>query len=178
VVTSDAYIDDFRRYDLPGGDPLRLRTHCEGHYSSVNRDFRDVGCTSPVGTGKLTLSGDVHRLAPPAAYELTFAGSLTIPLGRDLQNQRPDAVCELPQGSVSTNLIVNREKPPFDNPDLRRAMALSLDRKTFVDILTEGQGAIGGAMLPPPEGVWAFASAALRIGGAPFGHNPNPELIA
>jgi hypothetical protein len=31
---------------------------------------------------------------------------------------------------------------------------------------------------PPPEGVWAFASAALRIGAAPFGRNPNPELIA
>src|SRR5712672_3104743 len=49
-------------------------------------------------------------------FELTFAGALTIPLGHDLQNQRPDAVCDLPPGSVSTSLIVNREKPPFDNP--------------------------------------------------------------
>jgi peptide/nickel transport system substrate-binding protein len=53
-------------------------------------------------------------------------------------------------------MIVNRAMPPFDNADLRRAMALSLDRKTFIDILTEGQGAIGGAMLPPPEGVWGM----------------------
>src|SRR4051794_2399617 len=59
-------------------------------------------------------------------FELTFAGALTIPLGHDLQNHRPDAICDLPPGSVSTNLIVNREKPPFDNPDLRRAMALAL----------------------------------------------------
>jgi peptide/nickel transport system substrate-binding protein len=55
-------------------------------------------------------------------YELTFAGTLTIPLTRDLQRQRPDAVCELPPGSVNTNLIINREKPPLDNPELRRAM--------------------------------------------------------
>jgi hypothetical protein len=30
---------------------------------------------------------------------------------------------------------------------------------------------------PPPEGLWAYTSAALRLNGAPFGHNPNPMLI-
>ena len=45
---------------------------------------------------------------------------------------------------------------PFDSPDLRRAMALSLDRKTFVDIITEGQGDIGGVMQPAPEGLWGM----------------------
>src|SRR5271166_1267616 len=33
--------------------------------------------------------------------------------------------------NASTNLLVNREAPPFDNPDLRRAFALALDRKSF-----------------------------------------------
>ena len=95
-------------------------------------------------------------------YELTFAGSLTIPLGHDLQNQRPDAVCVLPQGSVSTNLIVNREKPPFDNPELRRAMALTLDRQAFLDILTEGQGFRGAAMQQPPGGQWGLPKEMLE----------------
>src|SRR5713101_8502048 len=62
-------------------------------------------------------------------YELTFAGTLTIPLTLDLQTQRPDAICEMLQGSVNTNLIVNRNQPPFDNPELRRAIALVLDRQ-------------------------------------------------
>ena len=39
---------------------------------------------------------------------------------------------------------------------MRRALALSLDRKSFIDILAEGQGDIGGAMLPPPAGVWGM----------------------
>jgi hypothetical protein len=30
---------------------------------------------------------------------------------------------------------------------------------------------------PPPEGLWAYTSAALRLNVAPFGRNPNPELI-
>ena len=89
-------------------------------------------------------------------YELTFAGSLTIPLSHDLEKQRPDAICELPQGSVSTNLIVNREKPPFDSPELRRAMALALDRQAFLDIITEGKGFRGAAMQPPPGGQWGL----------------------
>src|SRR6267143_4101973 len=89
-------------------------------------------------------------------YELTFAGTLTISLTRDLQKQRPDAVCEMPPGSVSTNLIVNREKPPFDNPELRRALELAIDRQAFVDIITDGKGFRGAAMQPPPAGQWGM----------------------
>jgi peptide/nickel transport system substrate-binding protein len=95
-------------------------------------------------------------------YELTFAGTLTIPLTHDLQRQRPDAICELPPGSVSANLIVNREKPPFDNPDLRRAMALALDRQAFIDIITDGKGFRGAAMQPPPGGQWGMPLAMLE----------------
>jgi hypothetical protein len=30
---------------------------------------------------------------------------------------------------------------------------------------------------PAPEALWAYAAAALRVGAAPFGRNPHPELI-
>ena len=63
--------------------------------------------------------------------------------------------------NASTNLLVNREAPPFDSPDLRRALALALDRKSFIDILAEGQGDIGGAMLPPPAGLWGMPPEVL-----------------
>jgi peptide/nickel transport system substrate-binding protein len=76
-------------------------------------------------------------------YDLTFAGSVTVPLMKEVKSQMPEAICELPPGSVSNNLIVNRDAPPFDNPDLRRAMALSLDRQAFADILSEGKGNVG-----------------------------------
>jgi peptide/nickel transport system substrate-binding protein len=89
-------------------------------------------------------------------YELTFAGTLTIPLTHDLQGQRPDAICEMNPGSVSSNLIVNRERPPFDNPELRRAMELAIDRQAFIDILSEGQGFRAAAMQPPPGGQWGM----------------------
>ena len=40
--------------------------------------------------------------------------------------------------NLPRTLLVNRTIPPFDNPGLRRAMALSLDHQAFIDILTLG----------------------------------------
>src|SRR5207244_7615166 len=57
---------------------------------------------------------------------------------------------------------INRDKPPFDNIDLRRAMSLTLDRKAFIDIIAEGQGEVGGTMLPAPEGVWSMPPEMLK----------------
>jgi peptide/nickel transport system substrate-binding protein len=94
-------------------------------------------------------------------YELTFAGTLTVPLTHDLQKQRPDAICEIPPGSVSTNLIVNRDKPPFDKPELRKAMSLTIDRQAFIDILTEGVGLKAAAMQPPAGGLWGMPQEML-----------------
>jgi peptide/nickel transport system substrate-binding protein len=66
----------------------------------------------------------------------------------------PDAICDLVPIGISRIMIVNRTAPPFDQPDLRQAMALSLDRAAFINIITDGHGDIGGAMQPPPEGLW------------------------
>jgi len=45
-------------------------------------------------------------------------------------------------------LIVNRDAPPFDNLDLRRAMALTLDRRSFIDALSGGQGDVCDGVVP------------------------------
>jgi peptide/nickel transport system substrate-binding protein len=89
-------------------------------------------------------------------FDMTFSYSLTVPLLNDAKSQLPTAICELTQGSINRNLLINREKPPFDNPDLRRAMALSLDRRAFIDIITQGQGDIGAVMQPAPAGLWGM----------------------
>jgi peptide/nickel transport system substrate-binding protein len=89
-------------------------------------------------------------------FDMTFPNEVTIPLLKDLQTQAPQAVCRLVPNNCAVNVLVNRERPPFDNPEIRRALALTLDRKSFIDILTEGQGLVGASMQPPPEGVWGL----------------------
>jgi peptide/nickel transport system substrate-binding protein len=95
-------------------------------------------------------------------FDLTFPYELTMPLLRDIASQAPRAICEINPTNVSINLIVNRDGFPFDNPNIRRALGLALDRNSFINILTEGQADIGGAMLPPPEGVWGMSSDILK----------------
>jgi peptide/nickel transport system substrate-binding protein len=95
-------------------------------------------------------------------FDMSFPYQLTVPLFKNVRNQAQQTICELRPTNFAPTLIVNRSAPPFDNPDLRRAMALSLDRKSFIDILAEGQGNIGGAMLPPPEGVWGMPPDMLK----------------
>jgi peptide/nickel transport system substrate-binding protein len=95
-------------------------------------------------------------------FDMASPYGVTIPLLKDVRSRVPQAVCEITSTNISRDLIINRAAPPFDNPDLRRAMALSLDRQAFIDILSAGQGDIGGAMLPPPEGIWGMPPEMLR----------------
>jgi peptide/nickel transport system substrate-binding protein len=95
-------------------------------------------------------------------FDMASPYNLTLPLMRDIKSQAPQAICQVTPTNVSRNLIINRDKPPFDNPEIRRAVALTLDRKAFIDTLTEGKGDVGGAMLPGPEGIWGMPAEMLR----------------
>jgi peptide/nickel transport system substrate-binding protein len=94
--------------------------------------------------------------------DMTFPTEMTKALEADIKKQDPSAICEIAPINVSTNLIINQEKPPFSNIELRKAMALALDRKSFIDIIFQGAGDVGGALLPPPEGVWGMPPEMLK----------------
>ena len=81
---------------------------------------------------------------------------------KQLKDQEPNAECTVVPWNIPRQMLVNRSKPPFDNPELRRAMALTLDRRAFIDILSDGQGEIGGAMMPPPAGSWGMPPEVLQ----------------
>src|SRR6202011_5531446 len=88
-------------------------------------------------------------------FDVTSPYGVTIPTLKDFKSQTPQAICEVTATNVNRTMIVNPGAPPFDKLELRQAVALSLDRQAFIDIITEGQGDIGGVMLPPPEGCGA-----------------------
>jgi peptide/nickel transport system substrate-binding protein len=98
-----------------------------------------------------------------------FAGKFDmIPLGvsiptlKDFKERAPQAQCEVNTGNVPRTMLVNPAAPPFDNPELRRAMGLAFDRKAFLDIFNEGKGAIGADMMPRPDGAWGMPPEVLQ----------------
>jgi peptide/nickel transport system substrate-binding protein len=88
-------------------------------------------------------------------------GILSIPLMKQLKAQSPNAVCETVPWNIPRQLLVNPSKPPFDNPELRRAVGLALDRQAFINIIGDGEGSLGGAMMPPPAGSWGMPPEVL-----------------
>ncbi|MGC2199575.1 MAG: ABC transporter substrate-binding protein, partial [Stellaceae bacterium] len=105
--------------------------------------------------GRPYLDGIEYTLmSTPATAILAFAagkfdryaqGIMSIPLMKQLKDQVPNAECTVVPWNIPRQMLVNRSKPPFDNAELRRAMVLALDRRAFIDILSDGQGEIGGA---------------------------------
>ena len=107
-----------------------------------------------VATGVLTfVSGKV---------DMTSWYFLQVPMLNDVTNQMGKEICHLAPTNVLRSVMISRQAPPFDNPDLRRAIALTLDRQAFIDTLTQGKGSIGGALLAPPEGVWGMPPEMVR----------------
>jgi peptide/nickel transport system substrate-binding protein len=120
--------------------------------------------------GRPYLDGIEYRIIPDVSTRLLsfMAGNediylgVTMPQLKDVKNRLPQAICDMFVSNVARNMLINRDAPPFDNPELRRAISLTIDRQAFVDIIANGQGAIGGVMQPPPEGIWGMPIYAMR----------------
>ena len=90
-------------------------------------------------------------------FDLTLTGEMTPELVKDIKAQVPQMDCITQPSNTQGNILINRDKPPFDDPKIRRAMVLSIDRQAFSDILSRGIYNVGGAMLAPPEGLWGWS---------------------
>ncbi|MBI4081502.1 MAG: ABC transporter substrate-binding protein [Candidatus Lambdaproteobacteria bacterium] len=64
-------------------------------------------------------------------------------------------------GSGTSNIVVNTNKPPLKDLDLRRAVNLALDRASIVKSVFHGGAVIGASMLPQPHGAWGLSSEKL-----------------
>jgi peptide/nickel transport system substrate-binding protein len=62
----------------------------------------------------------------------------------------------------SDNVILNLKRPPFDNPTVRRAISLAMDRQGYVQSVRHGGAVMGGGLMPKPLGIWGLSDPELR----------------
>ena len=115
--------------------------------------------------GRPYLDAIEWRLVPSAAtrilsfiageFDMMGASDVTLSALKDIRAQAPKAVCETNAANSTGYLLINHKAPPFDNPRLRRAISLALDRPEFVRA-QQGDGRIGGVMMAPPAGSWGL----------------------
>jgi len=94
-------------------------------------------------------------------FDMTQIADITVPLLKDIQLKSPQAICSLQPTNVTTHMLVNREKPPFDNAEIRRAMLLAIDRQAFIDIISQGKNFLAVNMMAPPQGSWGMPKEEL-----------------
>jgi len=139
----------FKFVEFKRGDSIRLVRNPD--YFKKDRPYLDE-------ISVRTIDNRATRMLAFATgdYDITFPSDVSIPLMKDMKARAPNAICESITTGTQINLMVNRVNPPFDNPEIRRAMSLALDRKAFNSILMEGTARLGGAMLAKPEGEWGM----------------------
>jgi len=93
--------------------------------------------------------------------DFSFANDMTANTRDQLKKAVPAMRVQETAVNGWDNLIVNTKRAPFDNPKIRQALNLALDRRAFIASIYGGTALEGGAMIPPPYGVWGLSPAQL-----------------
>lgn len=121
--------------------------------------------------GRPYLDAITYRIMPNTAtrvlsfvsgqFDMTGTSTVTPHTVKDVQAQAPGAVCSTTGTMVTGVVLMNHKLAPFDNPKVRRAISLALDRSAFV-AAQQGGGRLGGVMMSPPYGNWGLTPAQLE----------------
>ena len=73
MVSADASLEDFHRYDITDSNALELKSHCSARYHIANHSLDQILCETPVGDGLLAVSGEAAKLTSPSRFEVRLA---------------------------------------------------------------------------------------------------------
>jgi peptide/nickel transport system substrate-binding protein len=94
-------------------------------------------------------------------FDVTGPSDVTPPILKDIKSKVPNAVCETFATAGSSHVLINHSAPQLQDPRVRRAINLALDRHAFI-AYQQGLGRLGGAMMSAPYGVWGLTPEQLE----------------
>ena len=127
------------------------------HYFVKGRPYLD-------GIRYIVIKSRPSRFAALEAGQLdiSFPGENTVPMRDEVMGKVPKMVMKAVASGVQANILLNHKKPPFDNPKVRLAVNLAMDRPTLIKTVYQGGLLPGGTLLPPPYGEWGLSAAQVR----------------
>jgi peptide/nickel transport system substrate-binding protein len=106
--------------------------HIDGYEAVVMADLTKIFAS--FRARQLTMTGIGRHLEPPEADIL--------------KKDFPDAVVALGPRAGWDTFVMHHGKPPFNDPRVRKAVALATDREKMIAIASEGWGVLGGYIGP------------------------------
>jgi oligopeptide transport system substrate-binding protein len=132
-----------------GSGPFKLRTWEDGNVLILERHDGYLP-----GPAKLEfavfhiMAGIPLNLYEAGTVDVADIGGSDIDRARDPDNKFSDQLQILPQLMVSY-IGFNTQRPPFDDPLIRRAFAMAVDRERLVHVVFEGKIQQAKGILPP-----------------------------
>ena len=111
IVETDTSVQDFRRYDILGGGALKLAAQCSSHYSSVDHTLSNLACRAPVGSGTVSMNGNIAGIFSSQTYDLALIAEQVpiqslIALARHAKKDIPDDL--VASGRLDASVAVRR----------------------------------------------------------------------
>jgi peptide/nickel transport system substrate-binding protein len=134
-----------------GSGPFKLDIFDVG--SGVARLVRNDDYPEPVYLDAIEIRAFEDITAMTNAF---LAGELDVAMNVGGANARlaegADDVAIVPKtGALHFPFVMRLDEAPFDNPDVRLALKLAVDRQALVDGVLQGRGAVGNDMLMPAD---------------------------
>jgi peptide/nickel transport system substrate-binding protein len=147
---------------LVGTGPFKFKSYTPGvdFQAERNPNYWKPGLPHIDGYRAVVMSDLTKIFASFRARQLTMTGvgrHLERPEADILKRDFPDAVVAIGPRATWDNFVMNVSKPPFNDPRIRKAVALATDREKMIEIAVEGWGVQGGFIGPhtpyglPPE---------------------------
>jgi peptide/nickel transport system substrate-binding protein len=156
VMMQAGIAERFDRKDpkfLVGTGPFKFKSYTSGVDFQAERNPHYWKPELPHIAGyRAVVMADLTKIfASFRARQLTMTGiarHLERPEADILKKDFPDAVAALGPRAGWDSFVMNNSKPPFNDPRMRKAVALATDREKMIEIAAESWGVIGGFIGP------------------------------
>ena len=151
---------------MRGDRPLKLKEYRPGEYVDLvkNPDYFVKGRPYLDGIRYLIIRERGTRYAAIQAgrQDVTYPLEVAKTIAESVKKAVPSMVLVEASTNLNDNLLLNFKRPIFQDPRIRRAINLAIDRKDYVQAGRQGAAALGGVMLPKPYGVWGLSERSWR----------------